>query len=94
MLLIGDITLLQFARCVMKYAKGRYKECPELVRDWHGDSVRVSSQDEIVAVVDGEVLRAREFTIRLSDKRVNFFRPAGVELGHELAPRATQRSSL
>ena len=47
-----------------------------------------------MAVVDGEVLRAREFTIRLSDKRVNFFRPAGVELGHELAPRATQRSSL
>lgn len=87
MLLVGDITLLQFARCVMKYAKGRYKECPELVRDWHGDSVTISSGEELVAVVDGEVLRARKFTICLSPKQVNFFRPVGVELGHELSPK-------
>lgn len=86
MLLIGNITLFQFARCVLKYAKGRYKECPELVRDWHGGAVRIASREEAVAVVDGEVLRAREITIRLSERRVNFFRPAGVELGHELSP--------
>lgn len=94
MLLIGNITLLQFARCVLKYAKGRYKECPELVRDWHGGAVSVSSGEEVVAVVDGEVLRAREFTICLSPKRVNFFRPAGVELGHELSPGTAPREQF
>lgn len=88
MLLIGSIGFFDFLKCVMKYAKGRYKECPHLVRDWHGDAVTISSLAEMVAVVDGEVLWAKEFTICLSPKRVNFFRPAGVELGHELAPVA------
>ena len=39
-------------------------------------------RDELVAVVDGEPLRARELTIGLSDKKVNFFYPAG--LSYEL----------
>ena len=29
-------------------------------------------------VVDGEVLRDKDFTVRLSDRKVNFFYPAGV----------------
>lgn len=78
-LLVGDVSLLQFARCVGKYAKGRYRECPQLVRDWHGDRVAVSSEMELTAVVDGEVLRDRRFDIGLSGQKVNFFRPAGVE---------------
>ena len=78
-LLVGDVSLLQFGRCVGKYAAGRYKECPELVRDWHGDRVCVSAGEELVAVVDGEVLRSNTFTIGLSGRKVNFFRPAGVE---------------
>lgn len=83
MLLVADVSLLQFARCVGKYAAGRYKECPQLVRDWHGDSVTVSAGEELVAVVDGEVLRDTAFTICLSERRVNFFHPAGVEYGAE-----------
>lgn len=79
MLLVGEVSLLQFARCVGKYAAGRYKECPDLVRDWHGGEVTVSAQEELVAVVDGEVLRGNGFTIRLSERKVNFFRPVGVE---------------
>lgn len=79
-LLVGDVSLLQFAGCVGKYAKGRYRECPHLVRDWHGDKVEIRSDRELVSVVDGEVLRDTSFTIRLSEYKVNFFRPAGVGL--------------
>lgn len=79
-LLVGDVSLLQFAGCVGKYAKGRYKECPHLVQDWHGRQVFVASEEELVAVVDGEVLRGTRFTICLSPYKVNFFRPSGVEL--------------
>lgn len=85
-LLVGDVSLFQFACCVGKYAKGRYRECPHLVRDWHGQEVTVSAMEELAAVVDGEVLRDRSFTIRLSEKKVNFFRPAGVAYVAE--PRA------
>lgn len=88
-LLVGDVSLLTFAGCVGKYAKGRYKECPQLVRDWHGDRVEIRSDEELVSVVDGEVLRDTSFTIRLSERKVNFFRPAGVELQWEKTPAGT-----
>ena len=41
----------------------------------------VKGQTELVAVVDGEALRAREMTIGLSEKKVNFFYPAGLSYG-------------
>ena len=84
MLLVGDVSLLQFAGCVGKYAAGRYKECPHLVRDVHGEEVSISAREELVAVVDGEVLRGRSFVIRLSGLKVNFFRPVGVEYAMEI----------
>lgn len=86
MLLVGDVSLFRFAQCVGKYAAGRYRECPELVRDWHGDRVTISSPVEVTAVVDGEVLRSREFIIQLSQRKLNFFRPSGVEIQAQAIP--------
>ncbi len=87
MLLVGKVTLPWFARYVGKYSTGRYKELPtELVHSWHGDTVTFSSDRDLVAVVDGEAMYGKDFTIRLSDKKVNFFRPAGVEMEVEKAP--------
>ncbi len=87
MLLLGDVSLPQLARYVGKYSHGRYKELPgHIVRSWHGDAVTLSSDREMVAVVDGETLWGKAFTIRLSDKKVNFFRPAGVEMEVEKTP--------
>ncbi|MDD5937836.1 MAG: diacylglycerol kinase family protein [Clostridiales bacterium] len=77
MLLVGDISRLKFARYVGRYAAGRYRECPEIVRDYHGARVDFSSREEITVVVDGEVLRDKRFTLRLSEKKVNFFYPTG-----------------
>ncbi len=79
MLLIGEVSPLQFLRCVGKYAKGRYKECSGLVRDFHGGRVEFSADEDITVVVDGEVMRGKRFTVGLSQRKVNFFRPAGVE---------------
>jgi len=80
MLLIGGLSLLQFARYVGLYAKGGYKQVPHIVTACHGQAVTFSSDRELIAVVDGEVLRGRSFTLRLSEKKVTFFRPVGVEL--------------
>ncbi|MCI9264693.1 MAG: BmrU protein [Oscillospiraceae bacterium] len=80
MLLVGDVSLLQFARFVGKYAAGRYRECPGLVQDWHGDRVFITAPEEVAAVVDGEVLWGREFVIRLSEEKLNFFYPQGAEI--------------
>ena len=76
MLLIPGIGLLTFARLVGKYAKGRYKELPKYIKEYHGQHITFSSPQELTTVVDGEVLRGKEFTVRRSEKTVNFFYPA------------------
>ena len=78
MLLVGDIGRLAFGRYVGRYAAGRYRECPELIQAWHGDAVTFSAGEKITVVVDGEVLRNTSFTLRLSEKKVNFFYPRDV----------------
>ena len=77
-LVIPKVSFATFARLVGKYAKGRYREYPDRILYRQGTEVTVRSEEELTAVVDGEVLRGREFSIRLSEKKVNFFYPAGV----------------
>ena len=78
MLLVGDASRAKFARHVPLYAKGKYKECGGMIQDWHGQEVRFSSCREFPVVVDGEELRGTEFTVRLSEKKLNFFYPKGL----------------
>ena len=77
MLVVPKVSLFTFARLVGKYARGRYRDYPQLIRAYHGREIRFSSPGELVAVVDGEVMRDRAFTVRLSEKKVNFFYPLG-----------------
>lgn len=77
MLMVPKVGMLTVARVIGKYAKGLYKNYPELILPYHGTRASFSSEEEMVAVVDGEVLRGKEFTVRLSEKKVNFFYPAG-----------------
>ena len=76
MLYVSKVTLPQLPGLLGKYAKGRYKELPRFVTAFHGQSIRFSSHEEITAVVDGEVIRGTDFTVRLSERKINFFYPA------------------
>lgn len=75
MLVVSKVSRFTFFRLVGKYAKGRYRECPEVITDYHGSSISFSSGEELVAVVDGEVMRGKAFTVGLSEKKINFFYP-------------------
>ena len=68
MLTVGKVSRTTFFRLVGLYAKGRYRNIPQLVSHYHGQSITYSSLtgDDIVTVVDGEVMRAPAFTVRLS----------------------------
>lgn len=77
MLLVRKVGLFTFLRLVGKYARGLYAEYPELILDYHGQEVSFSAREPITVVVDGEVMRDTAFTVRLSEKKVNFFYPAG-----------------
>ena len=78
MLVVPKVSRFTFFRLVGKYAKGLYRQFPQLIRDFHCREISFSSPQELVAVVDGEVMRARSFTVRLSEKKVNFFYPSDV----------------
>lgn len=77
MLLVPEIRLPKFLRLLKKYATGRYYECTGIVHDYHGQEVTFSSEEPITVVVDGEVMVEKSFTVRLSEKKVNFFYPEG-----------------
>ena len=84
MLLVGKVSLLTFIRLVGQYAKGRYQDYPQLIRDFHGQELTWRSEEPLVAVVDGEVLESTSFTVRLSPKKVRFFYPDGASYAPHL----------
>lgn len=77
MLLVRKVSLFTFLRLVGKYAKGLHQQYPELILDYRGQEASFSAEEPITVVVDGEVMRDNTFTVRLSEKKVNFFYPAG-----------------
>jgi diacylglycerol kinase family enzyme len=78
MLVVPEVNRRTFLRLAGKYGQGRYREFPDLITDYHGQSITYASLDgsDVTTVVDGEVMRAPAFTVKLSDKKVNFFYPA------------------
>lgn len=74
-LVVPKVSRFTFFRLVGKYAQGKYRDYPELILHRRGEGATVRGERELVAVVDGEPVRARELVIRLSDKKVNFFYP-------------------
>ena len=77
MLLVPKVSTFTFVRLVGQYAKGNYKKYPKLILSHHGQEVTYSADRELVTVVDGEVMRDTHFTVRLSEKKINFFYPVG-----------------
>ena len=85
--LVRNVGKLRFARLFPAYSAGNYKELPrELVRVSTAKVVRIHSDDgDITTCLDGESLHGRDVTLRLSEKKLNFFGPAGCD------PNATAR---
>ncbi len=77
MLAVKKVSLFTFVRLLKQYSTGHYARYPQLITAYHGQTVSFSSQEEITVVVDGEVMQDTSFTVRLSEKKVNFFYPQG-----------------
>jgi len=76
-LLVPKVSRRTFIKLAGQYARGRYRDYPELILSHRGDRVTYASPQVITTVVDGEVLFNTTFTVRLSEKKVNFFYPPG-----------------
>lgn len=78
MLRVKKVGLVTFARFVGRYSKGEYRSLTDYIDHYHGQIIRYASLngEDVTTVVDGEVMRAPAFTVKLAEKKVNFFYPA------------------
>ena len=79
-ILVKNIGKLRFARMFGAYSDGNYAALPpELVRVSTARVVRITADEDIVTCLDGECFHSREVVMKLSDKKVNVFGPAGFD---------------
>lgn len=85
--LVRDLSKLKVARLFPIYSAGDHQKLPpELIRLSTARVVRLRAEDgDIVTCLDGECIHAREVVLRLSEKKLRFFGPAGCD------PNATAR---
>ena len=78
--LVKKVSRLAFARLFGPYSEGRCGEFPDIARVVTAREVGIRGEDgDLTACLDGECFRRRDVTIRLSDRRLNFFGPAGCD---------------
>ena len=79
--LVWDVPKRVFGRLFPAYSAGDHDKLPgSFFRLSEAKVVRIVSEDEeIVSCVDGESFRSREVTMKLSEKRLNFFGPKGCD---------------
>ena len=79
-LVVKKVSRTTFLRFVTPYAKGQYYKFPHVARCSTPKVVRIhSDKPDIVTCLDGECITSDDVTIRLADKRLNFFGPAGCD---------------
>lgn len=75
-LVVKKVSRLQFLRFVGPYSKGLYYTLPQVARCYTAREIAIESRDEdIVTCLDGEIVTNRKVTMKLSEKKVNFFGP-------------------
>ena len=77
-LIVRKVSRPTFLKFVGPYSKGEYYKFPQLATCYTPKTVCVrSDKPDIVTCLDGEILVSDNVTIRLSDKKLNFFGPLG-----------------
>ena len=78
--ILKKISKATFARLFGPYSDGKYKELPPaLIRVVQAKEVTIRADEDIVTCLDGECFRSREVTMKLSEKKLNFFGPHGCD---------------
>ena len=77
-LLVEPVNLLQIAVVIGKYQNGLYADFPHLIRHLRTDEITIRCFEDSVVNLDGEALRTQEITFRVSDHKVRFFYPVGL----------------
>ena len=87
-ILVKNVPKRTFARLFPACSAGAYRKFPHIARVVTARQVSITAcpgEEDIVTCLDGESMRSQSVTLRLADRQVNFFGPAGC------SPNATAR---
>ncbi len=77
-LVVKKVSRVEFLQFVGPYSKGDYRKFSQVATCYTVPEIRIRSEkQDIVTCLDGECITTDDATIRLSDKKLNFFGPAG-----------------
>ena len=78
-LITNPVSRLKFIMVVGKYAKGRFREYPDLMTHVRGSYMEIESGREFAVNIDGEIITAKKTCFKLIPKGVNFIFPHEME---------------
>jgi len=79
-LIVERVSRADFLRFVGPYSKGDYYKAASFARCVTAKEIRIEGiGEDVVTCLDGEIVTNPAVTIRLSDKKVNFFGPVGCD---------------
>ena len=74
-LLVDKVSLLQVPKAIGKYKNGRYKELPDLVKNFKTREITVHCDKEVPVNLDGEARFAKTIHMSLAKEKIRFFYP-------------------
>jgi len=79
-LIIESVSRLKVAAIVGKYAKGQYKEFPDIITHYRGGELKFECKQEFVVNIDGETISTKSICFKAVHKGINFVVPTGLIL--------------
>lgn len=78
-LIVKAVSRLKISHVAGKYAKGRFREYPNLITHVRGSYMEIESDRKFVVNIDGEIIYAEKISFNLVPKGINFIFPAGID---------------
>jgi len=87
-LIVKKVSRVRFLQFVGDYSRGGYDKFPQFASCSTASVIRIrSDKPDVVTCLDGECFSSDDVTLRLSEKKLNFFGPAGCSPDATLRPK-------
>jgi len=77
-LVVEPVSRLKVAQIVGRFAKGRYREFPDIIKHERGEFMDISGEKEFVVNIDGEIIKTKNISFKVIPSGINFIFPDGV----------------
>ncbi|MDO4750178.1 MAG: diacylglycerol kinase family lipid kinase [Eubacteriales bacterium] len=88
-LVVPGITRRIFARVIVPYARGHYRNYPQYLTHIRSDRLRIEAEEPFIVNLDGESVRRKTLDIEISAGGLRFLVPRGMKFFEEKDSRET-----